>query len=299
MNNIPHTSLRRAIHITPKQLRALTGLFIFLPLLPIALFGWMVLKSEAVLEEEVPVATGEVHADYLVRLAAAMPEEIEDPELMLEYFQAALPPEAAIRIEDRKGGVLADAGRPLDKANAVFSEWLPSTSGRWRVRVGALPGTEGQPDPRVGRDMRRSVKFAYLLLVLLLAAGTAAGLAVFRGLKLEALKNDTLTSISHELKTPVASMRLLLETLQERGVDDQEQVAEYVDLMLQENERVSHMVEDFLNHTRLEEKQKRFKMERLNASEIAGVAVPRFQSKIDELGGRIRCSGREVGMPLV
>ena len=291
--------MRRAVHITPKQLRALTGLFIFLPLIPVALFGWLVLKSEQVLEREVPAAMGELHADYLVRLAAAMPETLEDPELMLEYFRAALPSGVAIRIEDRKGGVLADAGNVLDRADPIFAEWLPTTSGRWRVRVGGLPGTEGNLDAAVGSEMRQSVKLAYVLLIVLLAAGTAAGLAVFRGLKLEALKNDTLTSISHELKTPVASMRLLLETLQERGVDDKEQVAEYIDLMLQENERVSHMVEDFLNHTRLEEKQKRFKMERLNASEVAGEAVRRFEAKIDELGGRIRCYGREVGMPLV
>ena len=94
-------------------------------------------------------------------------------------------------------------------------------------------------------------------------------------------------------------MRLLLETLQERGVEDHAQVAEYVDLMLQENERVSHMVEDFLNHTRLEEKQKRFKMERLDADGIAAEAVRRFETKIEELGGRIRCFGKQVGMPLV
>jgi signal transduction histidine kinase len=147
--------------------------------------------------------------------------------------------------------------------------------------------------------MRGQVRIAYLALVILLAAASAAGIAVFRGLKLEALKNDTLTAISHELKTPVASMRLLLETLQERGVDDKEQVAEYVDLMLQENERVSHMVEDFLNHTRLEEKQKRFRMERLSADEIATEAVRRFETKVEELGGRIRCFGRNVGMPLL
>ena len=112
-----------------------------------------------------PAATGEVHADYLVRLAAAMPGDLEDPEMMLEYFQAALPAEAAVRIEDRKGGVLADAGRQLDRTRAVFSEYLPSTSGRWRVRVGNLAGTEGRPNPLVGRDMRRSVKVAYLLLI--------------------------------------------------------------------------------------------------------------------------------------
>ena len=291
-------SLRRAIHITPKQLRALTGLFVFLPLIPIALFGWLVFKSESVLEREVPMAMGELHEGYLSRLVEQMPAEVKAPEEVLTYFTKFLPKGAKVRIVDRKGKVLAENGSP-GQGIEVISEVLPNNYGRWAVQVGGLEGTIGQPIPEVGKRMRSSVNIAYLLLIVLLAAGTAFGLAVFRGMKLEALKNDTLTAISHELKTPVASMRLLLETLQERGVDDKEQVAEYVDLMLQENERVSHMVEDFLNHTRLEEHQKRFKMERLAAHEVAAEAVARFEAKIDELGGRIRSFGGEVGMPLL
>lgn len=267
--------------------------------MPIAFFGWLVFKSEGVLEREVPLAMREVHEDYLQRLVESMPQKMADPIGMLAYFEKALPQGSAVRIVDRDGGVLALGGEKFNPGHAALSEPLPNTFNRWRVQVASLPGTVGREHSLVGMEMRRQVKVAYLLLALLLAAISAAGIAVFRGLRLEALKNDTLTAISHELKTPVASTRLLLETLHERGVDDKEQVAEYVELMLHENERVSHMVEDFLNHTRLEEKQKRFKMERLNADEIAAEAVRRFEPKIAELGGRIRCFGRQVGMPLV
>jgi signal transduction histidine kinase len=297
--NIPDLSLRRAIHITPKQLRTLTGLFIFLPLVPIALFGWLVFKSEKILDENVPIAVRDLHEGYLHRLVQAMPAEMADPVAMLGYFESGLPDGCALRITDRRGGVLATTKRQIASGSERLSVTLTNGFRRWRVQVSGLPGTPAQPNPELGRDMRREVKIAYMALVILLAAASAAGIAVFRGLKLEALKNDTLTAISHELKTPVASIRLLLETLQERGVDDKEQVKDYVDLMLQENERVSHMVEDFLNHTRLEEKQKRFKMERLRADQIAGEAVRRFEAKIEELGGRIRCFGRDVGMPLI
>lgn len=299
MKQPPYTSLRRAIHITPKQLRTLTGLFIFLPLVPIAFFGWLTWKSEQVIDEEVTAAMRDLHGAYLPGLVEAMPAEMEDPELMKGYFLSVLPDGVGLRIVDRRGGILAQGGGSFGSGSPTLSESLPSTFGRWRLQVTGLPGTIGHEYPGIGREMRAQVKRAYLILVILLAAASAAGIAVFRGLKLEALKNDTLTAISHELKTPVASMRLLLETLRDRGVDDREQVAEYIDLMLQENERVSHMVEDFLNHTRLEEKQKRFRMERLDADELAAEAVRRFEAKVEELDGRIRCFGGHASLPLV
>ncbi|MGI9243163.1 MAG: histidine kinase dimerization/phospho-acceptor domain-containing protein, partial [Verrucomicrobiales bacterium] len=239
--------MRRAIHITPKQLRTLTGLFIFLPLVPIAFFGWLTFKSNQVIDQEVTAAMRDLHGEYLPGLISAMPSETEDPVLMKDYFLSVLPAGTGLRIVDRGGGILAEGGAPFGPWGATLSEPLPSTYGRWKLQLASLPGTVGHEHPGVGREMRGQVQRAYLVLVVLLAAASAAGIAVFRGLKLEALKNDTLTAISHELKTPVASMRLLLETLRDRGVDDREQVAEYLDLMLQENERVSHMVEDFLN----------------------------------------------------
>ena len=270
-----------------------------MPLIPLALFAWLLFESDDVVQEDVPVAMRDIHEDYLENLVESMPVEMGEPEAMLAYFEKVLPAGSAIRIIDRQGEVLAKNQNPIAARSERSSKTLTNGFRRWRVEVSGLPGAPGRINSDIGRNLRSDVKVAILVLVLLLAAASAAGIAVFRGLKLEALKNDTLTAISHELKTPVASMRLLLETLQQRGVEDKAQVSEYVDLMLQENERVSHMVEDFLNHTRLEEKQKRFKMERLNADEIAEEAVRRFEAKVEELGGRIRYFGRHVGMPLV
>ena len=46
-----------------------------------------------------------------------------------------------------------------------------------------------------------------------LTIGGIAGFSIHRRLKTQELKNSTLATVSHELKTPLASMRVLLDTL--------------------------------------------------------------------------------------
>ena len=126
----------------------MTGLFIFLPLVPIAFFGWLVFKSEEVLKDDVPRAMRDVHAEYLSGLVKAMPESMEDPQSMLEYFVGVLPADAAVRVVDTKGGVLAQGGGEFSRGQATISQALPNSFLKWRVQVAALPGTWGREHPQ-------------------------------------------------------------------------------------------------------------------------------------------------------
>ncbi len=81
---------------------------------------------------------------------------------------------------------------------------------------------------------------------------------VGRQLKLTQLKNDLLSTVSHELKTPLASMRLLVDTLLESGIDDSVRVHEYLQLIAQENTRLSRLVDNFLTFSRMDQRRQSF-----------------------------------------
>lgn len=58
--------------------------------------------------------------------------------------------------------------------------------------------------------------------------------------------HDTfINAVSHELKTPIASMRLYLQTLQSRAIDE-ERRRQFYEIMLADTERLSHTVEQVL-----------------------------------------------------
>ena len=69
-------------------------------------------------------------------------------------------------------------------------------------------------------------------------------------------QHDTfLNAVTHELKTPIASIKLYLETLKTRDLDEPKR-QEFYDIMLADNERLLGTVEQVLQASRTREKQR-------------------------------------------
>ncbi len=77
-------------------------------------------------------------------------------------------------------------------------------------------------------------------------------------MSLARMKNDLITTVSHELKTPLASVRLLVDTLIDGKYKDENLVKEYIELIAKENERLTRLVENFLTFSRMEDKRQNF-----------------------------------------
>src|SRR5687767_13566912 len=95
---------------------------------------------------------------------------------------------------------------------------------------------------------------------ILLFALIIAGLIIYTVfLVLEISRNEEhdsfINSVTHELKTPIASIRLYLETLQSRPVSDTQR-REFYDIMLADADRLHHTVDQVLKAGVVREKQK-------------------------------------------
>ena len=76
-----------------------------------------------------------------------------------------------------------------------------------------------------------------------------------------------LNSVTHELKTPIASIKLYLETLKARDLPREKQV-EFYDIMLEDNERLLSTVEQVLQASRTREKQRAMNLAEIDISEL-------------------------------
>jgi signal transduction histidine kinase len=76
-----------------------------------------------------------------------------------------------------------------------------------------------------------------------------------------------MNAVTHELKTPIASIRLYLETLKARDVDD-EQRREFYNIMLADSERLLKTVEQVLRASRTGHKRRRITNSVINISEM-------------------------------
>jgi len=127
-----------------------------------------------------------------------------------------------------------------------------------------------------------------LVIVLILAAGGLAGQAVNKQIKINKLKNDFIATVSHELKTPLASMRVLVDTLLEGNYKDQQQVREYLELTSKENQRLSRLIDNFLTFSRMERNKHAFDIVPSSPATIAGTAAEAVKTKFANGQGRCK-----------
>lgn len=103
-----------------------------------------------------------------------------------------------------------------------------------------------------------------------------------RQMSLARMKNDLITTVSHELKTPLASIRLLVDTLIDGRYKDEKLVKEYIELIAKENERLTRLVENFLTFSRIEDKRQTFDFKVIAPEKIVRTVYdtirPRFES---------------------
>jgi signal transduction histidine kinase len=125
-----------------------------------------------------------------------------------------------------------------------------------------------------------------LAIAIMIAAGLLAAQVVGKQIKTNRLKNDFIATVSHELKTPLASMRVLVDTLLEGNYKDQQQVTEYLQLVSKENERLTGLIDNFLTFSRMERNKRAFRLVRTSANSIAKAAAEAVKTKFNS--GRCR-----------
>src|SRR3954452_22831423 len=92
-------------------------------------------------------------------------------------------------------------------------------------------------------------------------------------MRLTRLKNDLIATVSHELKTPLSSMRVLVETLLADRVPGPRERREYLDLIARENMRLSRLIDNFLTFSRMERRKSVFDFRPVEVAAIVHAAT--------------------------
>jgi signal transduction histidine kinase len=168
-----------------------------------------------------------------------------------------------------------------DKARPVVTQ-PPGEKGRdWgrpfvASEIGeALPHWEAALYLMRPQQLQENAQGVRRTLLLLIAAALAAiafgGWAVFadarRQLALAQKKTDFVSNVSHELKTPLTSIRMFAEMMQS-GSADAEKRPQYLRIIVAEAERLTRLINNVLDFARLERKQKRYDFHPLDLHQV-------------------------------
>ncbi|HEY5922396.1 MAG TPA: HAMP domain-containing sensor histidine kinase [Kofleriaceae bacterium] len=168
-------------------------------------------------------------------------------------------------------------------ADASFGEKLPHLTLH-------LVNQKTDPDPvdeviraRYNRHLAYTSALAIMLGLGILA--TIRGAA--RARELAQLKSDFVSTVSHELKTPLTSIRMFAEML-EQGVaqGDEGKMARYHGVIVQESQRLGLLIANLLDYSQIERGTRRYTPSRENLEKLARHAVTTFETLRDPEKGR-------------
>ncbi len=130
-----------------------------------------------------------------------------------------------------------------------------------------------------------------------------AGLIVYtvflvREMGITEQQDSFLNSVTHELKTPIASIRLYLETLQSREVGDAQR-KEFYRVMLQDADRLQHTVEQVLRAGAARQKRKLEHRAPVDLTWLVQECVDTARTRHHLAEDTITIVGGDPGMPLV
>ncbi len=92
--------------------------------------------------------------------------------------------------------------------------------------------------------------------------------------RLDAVRRDFVANVSHELKTPVGALRLLAEAVQDAS-DDPEAVIRFAGRMQHESMRLSHLVQELIDLSRLESRDPLKEPEPIGVDDVVDASIDR------------------------
>ena len=107
---------------------------------------------------------------------------------------------------------------------------------------------------------------------------------VRRQMALTQLRNDLVANVTHELKTPLSSMRLLVDTLLNSQPLHEQTAREYLQLIAQENLRLSRLIDNFLTFSRMERNKYAFEFKEVPSATIVEGAITAMHEKFGAPG---------------
>lgn len=111
----------------------------------------------------------------------------------------------------------------------------------------------------------------------------------------ERARRDLIAAVSHDLRTPLASLRALAEALHDGVVDDPEGVRRYLQLMTGETERLNMLIDDLFELARLESGALRLDRSPSPVQDLISEALERMSAQAGRRG--LHLGGEIVGDP--
>jgi len=187
--------------------------------------------------------------------------------------------------------ILDDKARPVAKSNpALKANWkrpfvateIGEELPHWEAAVYLL-----NPTALARSAQTIKLTLGLLIVVLIVAIGSGSWLIVSdlnRQLHLARQKTDFVSNVSHELKTPLTSIRMFSELLAEGRVADPERQRSYLSIITAEAARLTRLINNVLDFARIDRGEKKYQFENCDLVGVVRETVATYQPQLEASG---------------
>jgi len=208
------------------------------------------------------------------------PDYVSDDLLPRILESVDLGADLLVGIVDGRGERRSDAGRVPASGEVASAEFLSIFPG-WSI---ALFDRRGRSIAQIVARENRGYGVLMVALVVVLAAGVIFTVrASAREAELARMKSDFVSNVSHELKTPLALIRMFGETLESGLVENEGDRQEFLAIIRRESERLTHLINNVLDFGKIESGAKEYVFAREDIVELVRETLDAYRCLFDRL----------------
>jgi signal transduction histidine kinase len=136
--------------------------------------------------------------------------------------------------------------------------------------------------------MKYSIVLILIFLLLVLTTLAFLSAAIKKNMLMMELKKNFTNSMTHELKTPLSTIAVAIESLEKyQGIEDKQLTKEYFGIMKAETKRLIEMVNSILLHSKLNESELLLKVEKIYTKELFTNCIDLMKPKLNSCNGEV------------
>jgi signal transduction histidine kinase len=230
-----------------------------------------------------------LNLDYVFGAQLALPRLARDLQNVIQEVEPALREEICVALLD-------DTAKPVALSHPGFhAAWkrpfvateIGETLPHWEVAVYLL-----NPAKLTQSAHMLKLTIGLLIGVLLLAIGVGSWLIVAdlsRQLTLARQKTDFVSNVSHELKTPLTSIRMFSELLAEGRVTDRVKQRSYLGIITAETARLTRLINNVLDFARIERGEKKYSFQKCDLVNVVRETADSYRPHLEANGFKFAC----------
>ena len=192
----------------------------------------------------------------------------------------------------------------MERQSGNFAEWYEDSSNHHYVNYLLVPPSGSAAEniasneilivavPEIKniatKGLLPQMIFSILLLLVIFTAFFLTVRTMIRQKKLSEIKNDFINNMTHEFKTPLATISLAVDELKnEKVTSDPQKLGYFSSIIKEENQRMNRQVETILKSALMERQEVELNLKSINVHQVIEDVVDNFMLRLDEKGGSL------------